>query len=251
MTTPTFVAILPALDYDLATSCLSSMCWTLSRNLLLIDNSADMRIARWASSRPEIGWMAHGVDAPPTNRGVPHSWNLGVDWLQANGDDYLIIVSQSVLFGASGGQDFLDELADRRPKWIIHSQHGWKMIALSRAVFDRVGRFDEIFSPGYREEVDLLYRMHLAGLPSPQYNDGRFDQVVIDAESRGDALMVKSGQAVIDFGENTAAYQRKWHGEKLEEEFVRPYNDPSLDYTFTGPYPAVTSTEERSAHADS
>lgn len=249
MTAPTFVAVLPAIDYDLATSCLNSMCWALSRNLLLVDNSADHAIAQWAKPRPEIRWIAQAAEGVPANRGVPRSWNLGVDWMRANDDEYLIIISQSILFGASRGQDFLDDLADRRPPWIMHSQCGWKLIAISRALFSRVGLFDEVFSPGYREETDLLYRCHLAGLPSPQYNDGRFDQVTVDIESRGDALMVKSGQATIDFGANTAIWNAKWGGEKLSERFTSPYDDLSLDHKHTGPAPVreETNAEEHSS----
>lgn len=233
MTAPTFVAVLPAIDYDLATSCIQSMDWQLANRVYLIDNSERLTIADWASPRGALA----PIDREPGNLGVPRSWNRGIEWMRANDASYLVIISQSVLFGPSGGRDFLDELETRRPDWLMHFQYGWKLIALSADLIERVGRFDPVFSPGYREEVDFLYRCHLAGLPSPQYNDGRFDQVVIDAESRGDALMIRSGTVRMDFGANTAAYLNKWNGEKLQEQWTHPYNDPSLDWTYTGPPP--------------
>lgn len=230
-----FVAILPAIDYDLTTSCVSSMCWELSRNLLLVDNSQDQKIAEWARPRAEIGWINVPEAAEPANRGVPRSWNKGVDLMRSLDREYLVIVSQSVLFGPSGGRDFLDELNERQPEWIMHDSCGWKLIALNRELFSRVGVFDEIFSPAYFEESDMLYRMGLAGVPSPRENGGELDQVTTDARSRGDALALKSGVVDLDYGAQAEKYRRKWLGDQGKEATKHPYGDPSLDYTHTGP----------------
>ncbi len=121
---------------------------------------------------------------------------------------------------------------------LLHANWGWKLIALHRDTLERVGQFDSVFAPAYREETDYLYRMHLAGLPSPQYNGGKINHVHdVDAISHGDALMVKQRKVTIDFGANTEAWMRKWGGEKLYEKYDHPYNRPDLDWTFVGPPP--------------
>lgn len=230
-----FVAVLPSIDYDLTTSCARSMTWELSRNLLLVDNSQDQKIAEWARPRAEIGWINVPEAAEPANRGVPCSWNKGIDLMRSLGREYLIIVSQSILFGPSGARDFLDELNERQPPVICHSQHGWKLLAINALVIGRVGIFDEIFSPAYMEDTDYLVRLARAGYPSPRENGGELDQVTIDAESRGDALALTRGLVTMDYGAQEAKYVAKWGGTQGNEKFLTPYGVLSLDYTYTGP----------------
>lgn len=237
VTAATFLAVLPALDYDLATSCVESMSWTFSRNLLLLDNSDSQTIAEWASPRAEVGWVERTVERP-ANRGVSRSWNMGAERVIAGGLDYLVIVSQSVLFGAAKGDDFLDELNDRNPAYVVHASDGWKLLAIHRTVLERVGLFDEVFSPGYFEDTDYLIRLARAGFPSPRENGRTLDQVVVDVSSRGDALMLKSGQVRLDYAGQEAKYIRKWGGFQGEEKFTHPYNLPELDWSYVGAPPS-------------
>lgn len=230
MTAPSFVVVLPAIDPQLADECLGSMCPQLRERTFLIDNTITREIARVHAKRVMF------VSAPGKNTGVTKPWNQGVALAKAMGCDYTILLSQSIRFGASGGRDFLAELEQRRPEWIMHGQHGWKLIAINMQLFEVVGRFDPVFE-SYRNEVDLLYRAHVAGLPSVQYNDGRFDQIVVDATSAGDAVALKRGLVTHDFDASTRAWHAKWGGEKLEETFDHPYNDSSLDWTHVGPPP--------------
>lgn len=231
--TPSFVAVLPALDAELAGACLASMCPELRDNLLLIDNSGTGKIAReWA------GDVAFAV-AQASNAGVPKSWNQGIHLARAQNAEYLIILSQSITFGAPEGKDFLSELELRDPPVLMHSQHGWKTLALHRDVWNLVGLFDEVFSPGYREDRDYLWRMHLAGLPNPLTNDGRFDQINIDAESAGDAQAILRGMVRVDMVANMRAYVAKWGSETGDEQWTTPYNDETLDFSFVGEYGGV------------
>lgn len=234
MTRPSYAVVLPAIDPALAHDCISSMHSELRRHLLIVDNTVEARIAH--VHRKQVG----GTIESNMNLGVPVSWNEGVSYARATDSDYLVIVSQSITFGRKGGIDFLAEMDARRPPVFIGSQHGWKLCAIPTVLFDKVGVFDPIFTPGYNEEIDWMWRLHLAGFPSPRANDGRFDQVNIDAVCAGDALALKRGLVEVDFGENQAAFVRKWGSAAKAARWrlwAYPYHDENLDWTYVGPYP--------------
>jgi hypothetical protein len=229
--TASFVVVVPAIDPDLIRTCITSMSARLRERLLLVDNT----FGKIAEEHRDHVMCAGTHDG---NIGVPRSWNQGVACADLLHADYLIIVSQSIRFGASGGADFLGQLDQRAPDHLMHSQFGWKCIALNMRMVHRVGIFDPVFSPAYYEESDWLFRAHLAGLPCPLYNDGEYDQVNIDAESEGDALTLRRGLVTLDYQAQLAKYVRKHGGPPCHETYDHPYNDPTLHHTHTGPPPS-------------
>jgi hypothetical protein len=229
-----FVAVLPAIIPDLARRCIASMAPELSGQLLLVDNTETGEI-----HDAHLGQVMFSVKHGK-NWGVPKVWNEGIALATALKVDYLIVVSQSIEFGAPGGSDFLGEIERRRPEWIMHAQYGWKLIAIARQFWETVGPFDEIFSPGYYEDSDVLYRAHLAGLPCPLYNEGTYDQITVDAKSAGDGVVLATRTVRLDYPAQQRKYVAKWGGQPCAEKFTTPYDDPSLDWTFTGEPPEDT-----------
>lgn len=241
--TPTFVVVLPGLDYMLTRRCVESMILAFRDHLLLVDNTDEGFLAsRYAST---IG----KVRAMHENAGVAPAWNLGAAWMMDRNAEYLILVSQSLRFGDPGGADFLAELDQRRPPVLMHSQFGWKCLAIHRDTLARVGLFDPIFAPAYFEDQDYLYRMGLAGLPSPRENGGELDQINIAAESAGDAVMIRRGVVDIDYGAQHEKYLTKWGGPQGHEQWTHPYNLPDLDWHHVGAAP--TQPEGNQLHAQS
>ena len=226
--TPSFVVALPAISPELTRRCLASMHDELREQTFVLDNTTTGEI------RDEHSTTVMFARAHYANAGVPRSWNEGVQLADAMRVDYIILLSQSITFGPQGGRDFIAALEERKPEWIMHAQHGWKTIALSLRWFDVVGLFDKIFTPAYYEESDMLRRAHLAGLPCPLYNDGRYDQVTIDAFSAGDARALKDGLVTIDYGAQLAKYVAKWGGPPCAETYSTPYDDETCDWTFVG-----------------
>ena len=228
---PTFLIVLPAISPTLAHTCVESMSPILRQQTFLIDNTGLGRIAH--THQTQVRWTL----TPARNLGVASSWNAGVNAAQTVGANYLVIVSQSIRFGGQGGLDFLAALTLRqdRPLLLMDAQFGWKLIALATWTLDVVGGFDPIFDPAYFEESDVMYRMHLAGLASPWYNDrpGR-EQVVVDATSAGDAVAYKEGLVQLDYGMQAARYELKWGGQPRDERWTTPYGDPTLDFRFVG-----------------
>jgi hypothetical protein len=220
-----FVAVMPAIDEQLARTSVKSMSEALRSRLLLIDNTDDAHIA----PNVECRTMAVGM-----NLGVARSWNVGVQYASHCHADYLLLLSQSVEFGAPGGDDLIAHMHERSPFVMMHTQHAWHTLMVARNVFRQVGLFDPIFWPAYFEDTDFLYRMGLAGLPSPRENGGKLDQVVIDATLIGTALMVRNGRVKPDFGALAAKYEAKWGGPQGKERFRHPYNDARLDWRAVG-----------------
>lgn len=226
-----FVGVLPAIDPSLAHACLASMHPEIRRRVLVVDNTGLGRIAH--VHRKVVG----AVHAAAENLGVSRSWALGVKQMFERDAEYLLIVSQSITFDRPlGGLDFLAEMEGRRPPVLIHAQFGWKLVALHRSVFELVGSFDPWFAPAYYEESEYMVRMHHAGLPSPLYNDGRFDQITVDATSAGDGVTMHRGLVRIDYGAQKAKFVAKWGCEPGGRPFDHPYNDERLDFTFVGDY---------------
>lgn len=159
------------------------------------------------------------------NLGVPASWNLGVDLMRQRGVDWLVLASTAVVWGAPGGTDFVTGLDGIDPVVFpgVQSGQGWHLCAIHRTVFDTVGLFDENFYPGYWEDTDYLYRMGLAGLPSPRENGCDWGFVATDCEYGEQAHSLRHVRPI--FGELAAYYASKWGGGQGEETFTTPHGE--------------------------
>lgn len=232
--TPTFVAVLPAIIPDLARRCIQSMAPELRAHLLLVDNTETGEIADEQRDQVWCG-MTSGQNA-----GVTGPWNLGLLLAIEHHAEWLVIISQSMHFGAAGGLDLLN--ACEGEEHLVHSQYGWHYLAIARKVWERVGAFDPVF-PAYGNESDYLFRMGLAGLPSPRENEGRFSQVMVNASCEPDAACLRSGVVTVRYDEHLERLRAKWGGPQGEETFTHPYGDLDLDWTFTGDPPGWETQE--------
>lgn len=230
---PKAIIVLPALNPEWAHACTESMHADLRIRTLVVDNTRfglrDEPISRWVF-RPPSG----------ENVGVAASWNVGLDLAIQEEADWLVVLSEAVRFGAKGGCDLLWALSScSRHFPILHAnQFGWHLQAIRRSTWERVGPFDPIFKPAYFEDTDYLYRMGLAGLPSPRENGGRFAHAELDAIDLGAGHSIQQGLAAIRMGDMEGHYVRKWGGRQGRELWRHPYNNPSLDWTHTGGPPA-------------
>jgi len=158
------------------------------------------------------------------NIGVAASWNLGAKAVLGSGIDWLVIASAAVRWGAPGGQDFIDGLEGC--SIAVTSELGWHLLAIHHETLDAVGLFDENFFPGYFEETDWLYRMHLAGLPSPRENGRHWDHAHCDAEyGESSHALNRVPRLAIETQMNALGYyyQRKWAAKPGYEVYTTPF----------------------------
>lgn len=226
-----FVAVLPAIIPDLARRCVESMAPELRGQLLLVDNTETGEI-----HDEHVGNVMFSVKHG-RNRGVTAPWNDALAMANALDCEWVYLVSQSVEFGAAGGLDLVEASADE--KYICHSQYGWHALMINRNVWDVCGTFDPVF-PQYGQEVDMLRRMHLAGLPSPTENGRELTQVNINASCEPDGRCLISSVVRIRYADHLEKLAAKWGGPKGAETFTRPYGRDELDYRFTGEPPEAT-----------
>ncbi len=187
------------------------------------------------------------VDNTLHNRGVPVSWNAGRKRVLDEGTDWLVICSAAVRFGPSGGRDFLDALSQSDDRLfraafmngipVVEAGNGlgWHLIAFQRSVLERVGPFDENFSPAYHEDNDYSYRIQLSyGVDSraPGFVGPLWPKVDIDARLVEVAHGIKQANIAVDFVALSSYYQRKWGGESGKESYKTPFCEPdrSLDW---------------------
>lgn len=176
---------------------------------------------------PALRTLTHVVDNTETNVGVGAAWNRGIDRMQDQGVDWLVIISAAVRFGDSGGDDFLAELDAHPDAVAIEAGHGigWHLIAFPRATIEAVGRFDENFF-AYEEDIDYGRRISLALVREPPY----WTKVSVDVAIAGFSHGVDLGGVRIDNARQLAYYADKWGGSKGRETYALPFNDHPIDY---------------------
>lgn len=201
-----------------------------------MDRTATVTKALWCLPSIDVAWRGDCLaglraehlfvvdNSPPNpNLFVSRSWNLGIQEARDIGADYMVICSEAVRFGAAGGLDF-EEALDGHPVVLSYCV-GWHLIALSLDLLNTVGDFDENL-PTYGQDRDYMVRMHLAGLPSPGYNDQPIPQVSLDVSDAGVAHSITDGFVSADFPRMTRYLERKWGDPAPGRHFPHPFNNP-------------------------
>lgn len=190
-----FVAVLPSIHQPYTDTCLASM-------------------------HPDLRARTHVVDNTRHNRGVPASWNAGIERMHVLEADWLVIVSASCRFSPVGGMDLIDQLdPDGFP--VVEARYvGWHLIAFRRDVFDKVGRFDENFFPAYWEDCDFSRRLALAYDLDPPFWTKVEVEVTIESFAHG----IQLAGVEIDPARLAAFYVEKWGGMPSHETFATPFD---------------------------
>lgn len=172
------------------------------------------------------------------NRGLSRSWNDGVHEVLAAGATHAMLVNDDLHFVEGGFATFVDFVGTSDPLSIalLHGletggspyagqvmQQGFACCALSPAVIERVGWFDENITPAYYEDSDYYRRCILSDVafvmaPGVLAEHERSKTTRDNPEIRveHEAVMIR----------NRDYYTRKW-GAPGAETFVRPFDDPT------------------------
>lgn len=145
----TYTVIVPAVHNDTLNRCLSTLDERVLQNVIVYANGPNI-----APKYPVKSLVGTG-----RNDGVATAWNVGRKEVIENNQDYLIMLSQNVVFEA-GMTDFLDKVSTDKPRWGTWSQMGWHCVALSRELLETVGEFDTNCYPAYYEDSEYAIRMH-------------------------------------------------------------------------------------------
>lgn len=185
------------------------------------------------------------IDNSENNRGVPRSWNIGIDLMRARDADWLIVMSAALRFGNEGGRDFI-RLLEAKPDHRVVSAlgtYGWHFIAFSRETIETAGRFDENFFPGYLEDIDYGIRMYRVKPDAP------WGAYPVDVKDAGMAHALKKGKIQVDNEQIHSYFNHKWGrapGGEWHEYNHRPFghDEYPIAYWPTSPYTGGSWNDE-------
>lgn len=153
-----YVIAIPSGGGDRLDVCLNSMDPEIRKNVLIHKNAPGIQ------ERDDVlGYVGTGI-----NDGVSAGWNSGVNYVLDNDLDYVIIVSQHVVF-TDGMRDFIAHLEREKPEYGVISTEGWHCIAISNKTLKLVGEFDTNFYPIYYEDTDYELRLYKHGIIEELY----------------------------------------------------------------------------------
>lgn len=201
-----FVAVLPYIHQGWSDACTSTLAPEFLANTVLVDNT-----------RRNIGIMA--------------SHNRGIDRMREVDAEWLIVVSAAMRFGDPGGMDFVEALAAHDRHHVVEAAgvFGWHLIAFRRSLLDKVGRWDENFTPYGFDDIDLSLRIQRAvGVDG---RNGRvWTKVRGDWSDAGMAHSVHLGGVRTDTNALIDYFVSKWGrhpGAADVLAYMHPFDDPS------------------------
>lgn len=126
---------------------------------------------------------------------VSRSWNRAIDLLLDHGCDYVIVPNLDLIFKSTLVDNLVDFAEATKDKFILWTALPWgdresieqaveaegspetphfSCFMIDRRLFEKVGRFDENFRAAYNEDLDMHYRIKLAGETAVGFEGARF-----------------------------------------------------------------------------
>lgn len=205
--------------YDLCAKMIASAEAGLCRpnSYVVVDNGGKLD----PTVLPQLEDGRMNIVRPKTNLGVAGGWNRIMSTSPSS--DVIVITNDDVIFGPKTLAAMVDAVRDGAPMAVATEGQSFSCFAISPALYEKVGPFDERFYPAYFEDTDYHWRMKLVGK----------DFVVISDEARvgyvhaGSATMASYTKDETDrhhelFRANKRRYIAKWGGPPHQEQFREP-----------------------------
>lgn len=188
------------------------------------------------------------IDNSPTgqgNLGIMRSHNMGIRFMRDIGAEWLIVMSAGIRFGTPGGRDFIAAL-DKHPDalllhgsgmWVdpgtkkeVRQVLGWHLTAFRSEIFDKIGGWDNNFSPYGLDDTDLTLRMQKG------FGD-RYKLEITDVDMRHESTSHSISLANVKsaYAPRNAYFKRKWGregGDWQNEGYPTPFNDPAKPLSY-------------------
>jgi len=172
------------------------------------------------------------IDNTVNNIGIMKAHNLGIEKMIADDSDWLIIMSAAIRFGEKGGLDFIEEL-EKRPNDIAVEAigvYGWHLIAFNRKTIERVGKWDENFTPYGYDDLDYSWRIQCAY----ELEKVRpvWVKVPVDVADAGMGHSIHLGKIVTQDDNKLREYFIKKWGDIHHPKYKTPFNIPDCELGF-------------------
>ena len=190
---------------------------------------------------------------------VSRSWNRAIDYLLYNGADYVIVPNLDLIF-KSTLVDNLVAFAERtKDKYILWTALPWgekdsieqaieaegspetphfSCFMVDQRLFEKVGLFDENFKAAYNEDLDMHYRIKLAGEVAVGFEGARF------YHQDGGSRTIQNDPALLErnhitHNANDLYFVAKWNYKPptADDAFTKdmykyPFDDPEYEDKF-------------------
>lgn len=206
----------------------------------------------------EILHAAGHIHANEENN-VSRGWNRAINCLLEDRCSYVLVPNLDIVI-KQGSLDALVDHAEGNPEAVLWTMTPWSFrerlgvnpgleeaplnnatnphphfscFMVDDRLFELVGPFDEAFKPAYNEDLDMHWRIQLAGFSAVQYEGARFYHVG-SATIRNDKELAAANS--ITHGQLNAYFIRKW-GHKpatandpfTKDMYRHPFNDPAQE----------------------
>jgi hypothetical protein len=126
---------------------------------------------------------------------VSRSWNRAINYLLYHGADYVIVPNLDLVFKSTLVDNLVDFAEKTKDKFILWTALPWgekesieqavegegfpetphfSCFMVDHRLFNKVGLFDENFKAAYNEDLDMHYRIRLAGETAVGFEGARF-----------------------------------------------------------------------------
>lgn len=196
---------------------------------LAVDNGGTLE-AFFRAQGHEAPWASRlKLKTPSSNVGVAAAWNLALEenyaWTLIAGDDCLV---------RPNTVESLMDAAKVRPEFgfyspVVEPSNGrhhseWACFLQAKTLTDRIGRYDEVFFPGWFEDDDYRRRMALSGIRPAKVIEAKVSHLG-GATSEAATLADEQGRQQ-GWNErwvlNQGRYAEKWGGPPGQETVTSP-----------------------------
>lgn len=190
---------------------------------------------------------------------VSRSWNRAIDFLLYQGCDYVIVPNLDLIFKSNLVDNLVDFAEKTKDKYILWTALPWgekesieeavegeaspetphfSCYMVDRRLFEKVGLFDENFKAAYNEDLDMHYRIKLAGEVAVGFEGARF------FHQGGGSRTIQSDPELlsrnhITHNANDMYFKAKWNYKPptaddafTKDMFKYPFNDPDFTDEF-------------------
>lgn len=153
------------------------------------------------------------------NLGVSASWNLVLKATPLA--DWWAFVGSDVILAPGDLRRLVDHMDARNEEPAFAMLVTPDAFAINHLAVERVGLWDENFVPGYFEDNDMAWRLHLADIQIGILHGGYAHAG--SATIKSDPHLYEENSRT--FPLNQAYYQAKWGGNPTYERFTTPFNE--------------------------
>ncbi len=190
--------------------------------IVIIDNSGDGSGAKALDHLTKKYQNLH-IWPQTYNTGVARAWN---NFHKTLAEDFIIIANDDIQVHHNTLQLLYEAAKQNEHLPLIFgsgaSGNAYSLFLLRKWGFEKIGPFDENFSPAYYEDNDYDYRRRLLGLGSITVVDATYDHVGSSTMKKYNDMEMQ--QHHHNFRRCTNYYDSKWGGLPGHERYTEEFN---------------------------